>query len=334
MYSVIRLLHQGWKKNDGRELAAPFSPSQLASSPLAPPFPLHELSTENSWLETPVTGLPAPMYLAGASTSSLDLAHALVASDVLPEWASVIVHTQSSGRGQLRRNWVSPSGNIYAALRLPMQGVFTSEAAALGMGALLAHGLDAAGYPVHLKWPNDLLQHGNASGVSSWRKVGGILLEERAGALIAGVGINLTSAPSPSLLREEHAFPAGQLRRASPPFHAQAPAEEPFGQVFTLWRLLVEHIFFCYTQQISPSGTLPDTGDWWFDAVSAHLAFRHQPVRLVNAQPASGEEKPALVEGFMEGIDKDGALCLVTDQGREKFIGGSLAPVREADSKR
>lgn len=333
MYSVVRLLHQGWKKNDGRELAAPFSPSQLTSSPLSPPFPLHRLSRENFWLEAPVAGIPAPMYLAGASTSSLDLAHALVASEALPEWGSVIVHTQSSGRGQLRRNWVSPPGNVYAALRLPLQGVFTSEAASLGIGALLADGLDAAGYPVHLKWPNDLLQYGSAPDGSAWRKVGGILLEERGGALIAGIGINLTSAPPPALLREEHAFPAGRLCRTGIFSDTQGPAEECLAQVFTLWRLLVERIFFCYKQRIYPSRTLPGTGTWWFDAVNAHLAFRCQPVRLVNAQRASGGGKADLVEGFLEGIDKDGALCLVTDQGREKFIGGSLVPVHEADSK-
>lgn len=274
------------------------------------------------------------MYLAGASTSSLDLAHALVAAGALPEWGSVVALTQSAGRGQLRRNWVSPSGNMYAALRLPLRGVFASEAAALAVGALLADGLDAAGCQVSLKWPNDLLQYDEAPAGSGWRKVGGILLEERGGALIAGIGINLISAPDSTLLREAHAFPAGRLRSPKALSSAQTPAEERFGQVFTLCRLLVEHVFFCYEQQISPSGTRSGHGDWWFDAVSAHLAFRRQPVRLVNAQPASGEEKPDCVEGFMEGIDEDGALCLVTDRGREKFVGGSLVPVHEADSKR
>lgn len=334
VYSIIRLLHQGWKDSAGREIAAPFSSALLAESPLAPGVPLGPPSGEVPWLEGSAAGAPVPLYLAGASTSSLDLAHALTAFGEFPEWGSVVAHTQSSGRGQLRRHWISPPGNLYAALRLPLQGVFASGAASLAVGALLAEGLNAAGYPVFLKWPNDLLQRGSAEAPHAWRKIGGILLEERDGTLIAGIGINLASAPCSSLLREEHAFPAGPL---CPPLllpSAQHHVEQGFGQVFTLWRSLVEHIFFCYTPKISSAGMISDGEDWWFNMVSACLAFRRQPVRLVNAQPASGEKCPELVEGIMEGIDGDGALCLATERGREKFIGGSLAPMRKADSKR
>jgi BirA family biotin operon repressor/biotin-[acetyl-CoA-carboxylase] ligase len=41
---------------------------------------------------------------------------------------------------------------------------------------------------VKLKWPNDLLLHG--------RKLGGILVETKAGKAICGLGINLTWAPA------------------------------------------------------------------------------------------------------------------------------------------
>ena len=48
-----------------------------------------------------------------------------------PEWAhklndfdSIIARRQTAGRGQYRRSWDSPEGNIFAALRLPMEGPF------------------------------------------------------------------------------------------------------------------------------------------------------------------------------------------------------------------
>ena len=67
---------------------------------------------------------------------------------------------------------------------------------------------------------------------------------------------------------------------------------------------------------------------------SARLAFRQEPVRLVDAQSAEGEEIPHLIDGLLEGINRDGALCLITNQGRKIFIGGSLVPMRGAGTKR
>lgn len=333
MNSVLRLLHRGWKELDGREISAPFSPAQLAVSPLGPPTCFEKSSEDSAWLEALFPNLPSPLYLAGDTTSSLDLAHALAEAGALPEWGSVITLTQSRGRGQLRRNWISPQGNMYAAVRLPMEGVFSSDAAALAVGVLLVSGLEKAGAEVFLKWPNDIIQISTGTGIRSSEKIGGILLEERNGTLLAGIGINVASAPEASRLRESHAVPAGTLR--FPPLHPlQTPSDKSLGQVFTLWALLVEHIFFCYKQKISSAGTASDNEDWWFDMASARLAFRQEPVRLVDAQSAEGEEIPHLIDGLLEGINRDGALCLITNQGRKIFIGGSLVPMRGAGTKR
>lgn len=38
-----------------------------------------------------------------------------------------------------------PQGNMYAAVRLPMEGAFSSDAAALAVGVLLVSGLEKAG---------------------------------------------------------------------------------------------------------------------------------------------------------------------------------------------
>ncbi len=75
-----------------------------------------------------------PVIVCGPCTSSLDAAHALAAADALPEWGAVLAVSQRAGRGQLRRPWESPPGNIYAAMRLPANGVFATETAAIALG--------------------------------------------------------------------------------------------------------------------------------------------------------------------------------------------------------
>ena len=115
------------------------------------------------------------------------MGHTLARRGLLAPWQSVLVSSQRQGRGQLRRNWVSPAGNIYAALRLPMQEPFASSAASTVTGAMLAAALGKLGFEVRLKWPNDLaVLDGDTPA-----KVAGILLEERAGVLLAGIGINV-----------------------------------------------------------------------------------------------------------------------------------------------
>lgn len=117
----------------------------------------------------------------GEVSSALDVGHTLARRGLLAPWQSVLVSSQRQGRGQLRRNWVSPAGNIYAALRLPMQEPFASSAASTVTGAMLAAALGKLGFEVRLKWPNDLaVLDGDTPA-----KVAGILLEERAGVLLA-----------------------------------------------------------------------------------------------------------------------------------------------------
>ena len=87
----------------------------------------------------------------GEVSSALDVGHTLARRGLLAPWQSVLVSSQRQGRGQLRRNWVSPAGNIYAALRLPMQEPFAGSAASTVTGAMLAAALGKLGFEVRLK---------------------------------------------------------------------------------------------------------------------------------------------------------------------------------------
>ncbi len=174
----MRLLHEGVhsERPPHDRLADPFPADHAAGSALwnglpEAAFTMPGTSTACPYLEqfftapvsqtgnTPETAsVPAPVYLCGSATSSMDVARALAAHGQLPVWGSVLALSQRSGRGQLGRNWVSPEGNVYAALRLPQRHPFTGTAAAPAVGGLIAEALTHMGFDVHMKWPNDLLR--------------------------------------------------------------------------------------------------------------------------------------------------------------------------------
>jgi len=166
--------------------------------------------------EAPSSGLAAsPVLVAGACSSSLDITWRLAACGSLPAWGTVLAASQWSGRGQLRRAWISPPGNVHAALALPADWPagrqFASELTPLLVGLMLVAGFEALGVAVQLKWPNDILYEE--------KKVCGILIEERGGLLIAGVGANLAFAPAAAVLaRDPWATPTGTLPRELLPF--------------------------------------------------------------------------------------------------------------------
>ena len=326
----------GLKSDSGSPLAEAFPLEEFAASPLAP---AKKLDVSNfilytaeglSWLEYPAPGLPAPVYITGAASSSLDVANVLLQRGIFPEWASVHCHSQTSGRGQMRRAWASPAGNAYAALRLPNEGTFATFAAAPAIGGLMAEALHQEGFPVLLKWPNDLLQPGKGmvAGLLPNReqchKVGGILLEERRGALIAGIGLNISKAPDASSLRDNYVFSAGVLERAGTKSQnctseKKTNKSSDSEMIFPLWKRLVERIFSCY-------GYSSDYASWWPALAEKHLAFRGCHVSLADACPEDDTLARIPCEGIVDGVSASGALRLRTEYGLNSYLGGSLLP--------
>ena len=104
-----------------------------------------------------------------------------------------IAEHQSSGKGRLRRPWVSPFGGSVALSILRrfffdpscLMGLSLAVAVAV-VRALEHYGLDT--HPIHLKWPNDVYLHD--------KKLGGILLElhgalNSESCVVLGVGLNI-----------------------------------------------------------------------------------------------------------------------------------------------
>ena len=164
---------------------------------------------------------------------------------------------------------------------------------------MLAATLGKLGFAVRLKWPNDLVvQDGDASA-----KVAGILLEERAGVLLAGIGINVAWAPPAESLRTGAAMPAKAL----------VPGPEKSQKIFltaeSLWYQLVNCLFCEY----STGGSLKKN---WKDLAESFLLWRGSCVCLDD-----GDE---VVEGILTGLCHDGGLCLSRNGRQEVFYSGSL----------
>lgn len=200
--------------------------------------------------------------LVGECSSSMEVARDLVERGILGEWGAVIAVEQTRGRGQLRRHWISPPGNLHVSVVLPnrpkaaaWEPVYAHLVPLLA-GYVFSDVLESMGAEVRIKWPNDLLQ--------GERKVGGMLVEERNGLIILGLGLNLVESPSDDLMREDHSAPAGVLQLS----------QTPSGPL-TLWEILVNRgksVYMALLDEFSPSDFLA--------AVTRRLAWVGRSVRV------------------------------------------------------
>lgn len=242
------------------------------------------------------------IYRTGVVPSVLDAARE-------PEWAgrlglfdSLLAEAQTAGRGQFRRHWCSPKGNVYAALRLPVTSPFAGTEAAVALGAWTAAALRELGYPCLLKWPNDVVLPEDAMGRPGPAKVCGILLEERGGALFAGMGVNVVSSPADAELRDGAACGAASLSG----FAARHNLEQP--DCGTLWKTLVNRLFSFYS-----SGKAPDH---WRQTATDLLLWRGRSVTF--------EDGDETVHGIVCGVGSGGELVLSSRGCARQFLSGSI----------
>lgn len=101
----------------------------------------------------------------------------------------VVAKKQTSGRGRYGRIWHSDIGNLYISFVVSQFGIQTPLLAFL-FGVAVCEVLPE--FSLRLKWPNDVLLNGG--------KLAGILLEQEDNKLIAGIGLNVTTAPHENML--------------------------------------------------------------------------------------------------------------------------------------
>ncbi|GGT57728.1 biotin--[acetyl-CoA-carboxylase] ligase [Streptomyces purpureus] len=209
----------------------------------------------------------------------------------------LVAEEQTSGRGRLDRDWVSPprSGLFVSVLLKPdvpaerwgWLPLLTGVAAAAGLAK-------AAGVDMALKWPNDLL----VTVGDQERKTGGILAE-RVGAdsVVVGLGINVT------LGEDELPVPgAGSLLLAD-----AASTDRD-----TLLRAVLRSLEHWYEKWSAADGDPAASG--LQEAYAAGCATLGRAVRA----ELPGER--ALV-GDAVAIDGDGRLVVATEGGGTEAVG-------------
>ena len=198
---------------------------------------------------------------------------------------------QTAGRGTHGREWATPPGNLAVSVvkrpQVPMR--FASQAA-LVTAVALADALEALGLArqrIKLKWPNDVMVDGC--------KVSGILLEGQANGhsvdwLVVGTGVNVAHHPP------ETRHPATNLHEAG-------------------LDIAIEEVLAAYLLAFEK---------WWsrwqhydFQVIQTAWAARtmHQLGSLLTL--TQGQET---VQARYKGLNADGALVILTQDGLEKQI--------------
>lgn len=302
-------------------------------------FSLKDCDRQGDFWAVP-TNLAYDVYVFDTITSTLDKAHELLMKREMHAFTTLVCQKQLSGRGQLRRKWESLQDNVYTAIVLPNAYPFNTEAAAPAFGAITADALEKLGFAVELKWPNDIVQkteHG-------YEKVGGILLEERNNCLVAGMGINVFSAPPNALLRENFYISAGKLKNFSMPdkqeeffnnFNnsllrgVQKNAEnnsqhadkiEEVDKIFInlgFCFALVKEINLWYKKLISYNNMT------WNTLCKKYLAFLGDTVCIKDALVKDTFYSGDIV-GQIVGLGEEGELLLSSENGLISIVGGSI----------
>lgn len=215
--------------------------------------------------------------------SVLDSAWKMVADSGLSVFDAVLSMEQTAGRGQYGRTWISPRGNVYAAVRLPVVAPFDNMEAALALSCCIAATLSDFGFDTRIKWMNDLVLDGG--------KVAGILLEQKGDRLVAGIGINVLSCPDAAVLRRDAVLPATSLYNVNPRVAKGLTPE-------MVVRNLVDRLRKLDLGKFAVS--------WRTEALS-RLLWLHEAVCL----EVDGE----IIRGVLAGIDGHGGLMLATPDG-------------------
>jgi len=133
-------------------------------------------------------GWPAPRVVASVESTNAEVA--TLAAQGVREGFVLVAEQQTSGRGRLDRAWVSPRGaglTLSVLLRpAPPRSTWGWLPILAGL-AMLDAVAKRSQLEANLKWPNDLLLG------SGQAKAGGILAEAGDGAVVVGVGVNVST---------------------------------------------------------------------------------------------------------------------------------------------
>lgn len=208
---------------------------------------------------------------------------------------------QTRGRGRRSRSWVAPPGG---SISLSISWNFATlppDASALGLaiGVCALRALRQVGVQgVSLKWPNDL--------VVGTDKLGGILIElsaEAGGPAYAVIGIGMNVALGESI---------------------QAQVESTGTRAVDLVALGVQRADRNQLTAALIAAVVQGLMQYERDGFNAFAAEWREADALVGKAVVVSAESGA-VTGHARGIDIDGALCLQTRDGLQRFVTGDVS---------
>ncbi len=212
----------------------------------------------------------------------MDLAWDLHSQGRFPEYAFILAESQTKGRGQFGREWVSGPGNLYATLRLPDSAKTLDTLLPMAVALCAVRVLEKLHIPALIKWPNDIMV--------GYAKAGGILIEQKGGAVMAGIGINAGFAPESSVTENFFHIKSGCLKESGVNLEPSL-----------VWDLIFEKIALHFP------GMMKDP-EKVIEYTEGLLAFKGESVILEDAGIFNG---PARILG----IDKHGRLIIETIKG-------------------
>ncbi|ENO81448.1 biotin--[acetyl-CoA-carboxylase] ligase [Thauera mechernichensis] len=211
----------------------------------------------------------------------------------------LIADRQSAGRGRRGRQWLSwDDGSLtFSALWRFAPGAPVPAGLSLVAGLALARALEELGAQgVQLKWPNDVLIHGD--------KLAGILVEllpgrGRTPAAVIGIGINLQLPADAQVPEQRGVTDLAHALDSAPPTRATVLAA-----VLAELRSLLD--------TYAAAGFVALRDAW-----QQRNAFADLPVCI------SGEAET--LQGICRGVDEDGALLLETAVGMRRVLVGDVS---------
>lgn len=223
--------------------------------------------------------------------STMDTAREKARQGVV-EGTVVLAGEQTSGRGRLKRNWLSPKGNIALSIIL-RPGIAELPYLIMIASLAVANSVESVtGQKTQIKWPNDILIGG--------KKVCGILIENEikgnnVNFSIIGIGINT------NLNTAEHDEIANTAASLKSP-------EEADSRLKLVIALLTEfeNLYF----------KLPE-------GKQIYQAWRDKLVTLGKKVKATWGKQ--IIEGVAENVDESGALTIRGENGAvTKVVAGDV----------
>jgi BirA family biotin operon repressor/biotin-[acetyl-CoA-carboxylase] ligase len=223
------------------------------------------------------------------TTSTMDDALQLARAGC-PSGTVAAAQYQEKGRGRLPgRSWLSAPGESLLAtviLRVSDLGYSLAELP-LRAGLAMAAGIeDAAGIPVEIKWPNDIVSGRGAP--AAGRKLAGLLCEAHGDAALVGFGVNIAQVSFPRQI----ALTACSLFQVC-------------GRAVSTGVLLSAIL-----QRLKSA---PADGEWQ-ERLSERLHRRGESVRV--SLLGTGR----ILEGILRGLDEKGRLVLEVSGGRMETV--------------